>query len=152
MDEYVYIYIFPCPQMERAVWANTKQYADIIFCTLLVSHYRQGADKQGHRVPWDTFTGTTVCGRNYAVSHSACCNNTWSLRWMTCWPNNGPMTGPEISQFAQLVWQRSPINMEAAEITSERRLSSKERLRLWAEKPEIVSLGCLVNILCSSVN
>lgn len=63
----------------------------------------------------------------------------------------GPVAGPEISQLAWLVWQQSPINMEAGEITSERRLSSRERERAGgtapsAEKPEIVSLGYTVNM------
>lgn len=64
----------------------------------------------------------------------------------------GLVAGPEISQLAWLVWQQSPINMEAGEITSERRLSSRDRerergaLHLCAEKPEIVSLGYTVNM------
>lgn len=53
-----------------------------------------------------------------------------SLRWMTSYGQTmGPVAGPEISQLAWLVWQQSPINMEAGEITSERRLSSRERER-----------------------
>lgn len=125
-------------------YAKTKQYANSVCCTLLVSCYSQAADKQGHRAWGETVSETKACGRNYAVSHSPCCNNTLSLRWMTSWQNNGLLAGPEISQLAWLVWQRSSINMEAAEITSERRLSCGERLRLWAEKPEIVSPGCFV--------
>lgn len=42
-----------------------------------MSHYSQGADKQDHRAWCNTFTGTTVYGRNYAVSHSVCCDNTY---------------------------------------------------------------------------
>lgn len=55
--------------------------------------------------------GLTVCGRNYAVSHSAC-NNTSSLWCMTSWPNNGLVAGPK-NLLACMVGMAT-VNMEGS--------------------------------------